>query len=159
MDKHRLPERPPSYEAGQDIRDRAFDYACRVVDFCRQLSDGGGIGRLMVPQLLSCSLSFATMLEEARASESDADFISKCCISLKECRESWTRMRVCERCTIGCQPEARALVQEGGELISIETAIIRNKRKNVAARLAAKKAERLVRLAKNGKPSKSSTNS
>jgi four helix bundle protein len=159
MDRHHLPERPPSFEAGQDIRDRAFDYACRVVDFCRQLSDGGGIGRLMVPQLLNCSLSLATMLEEARAAESDADFISKCCISLKECRESWTRMRVCERCTIGDQPEARALVEEGGELISIETAIIRNKRKNVAARLSAKKAERLARLAMNAKPSKSSTNS
>ena len=136
-----------------------FDYACRVVDFCRQLSDAGGVGRLMVPQLLSCSLSFATMLEEARAAESDADFISKRCISLKECRESWTRLRVCERCTIGHKSEARALVQEGDELIAIETAIITNKRKSVAAKLAAKKAERLARLAKNARPSKSSTNS
>jgi four helix bundle protein len=106
----------------------------------------------MVPQLLSCSLSFATMLEEARAAESDADFISKCCISLKECRESWTRIRVCERCTIGPKSEARALVQEGDELIAIETAIVTNKRKSVAAKIAAKKAERLARLAKNARP-------
>ena len=159
MDKHHLPERPPSFEGGQDIRDRAFDYACRVVGFCRQLSDGGGVGRLMVPQLLSCSLSFATMLEEARAAESDADFISKCCISLKECRESWTRLRVCERCAIGQKSEARALVREGDDLIAIETAIITNKRKSVAAKLAARKAERLARLAKDARPSKSSTNS
>jgi four helix bundle protein len=159
MDKHYLPERPPSFEGGQDIRDRAFDYACRVVDFCRQLSDGGGVGRLMVPQLLSCRLSFATMLEEARAAESDADFISKCCISLKECRESWTRLRVCERCTIGPKSVARALFQEGGELIAIEAAIVTNKRKSVAARLAAKQAEPLARLAKNARPSKNSTNS
>jgi hypothetical protein len=41
------------------------------------------------------------MLEEARGAESDADFISKCCISLNECRESWTRLRVCKRCQIG----------------------------------------------------------
>src|SRR6266851_10396820 len=96
----------------------------------------------MVPQLLDCSLSFATMLEEARAAESDADFISKCCISLKECRESWTRLRVCQKCQIGPQREATALAQEGNELIAIVTTIIKNKRRNVAARLAAKKAQR-----------------
>ena len=66
MDKHHLPERPPSYEGGQDIRDRAFDYACRVVGFCRQLSDGGGVGRLMVPQLLS---------EESQAVEEQHEFL------------------------------------------------------------------------------------
>ena len=59
-------EQHPTFEGGQDIRDRSFDYACDVVDFCQKLSEGGGVGRLMVPQLLSCSLSFATMLEEAR---------------------------------------------------------------------------------------------
>jgi four helix bundle protein len=111
-----------------------------VVGFCQQLDEAGGVGRLMVPQLLSCSLSFATMLEEARAAESDADFISKCCISLKECRESWTRMRVCQRRRIGSQQEVRELVQEGNELISIVTAIVNNKRKSVAARGSAEEA-------------------
>ncbi len=138
-DDHR-PERPPTFEDGQDIRDRAFEFACCVVTFCRQLSDGGGVGRLMVPQLLSCSLSFATMLEEARGAESDADFISKCCISLKECRESWTRLRVCTRCQIGPQHDARELVQEGNELIAIVTTIIKNKRRNLATKRAAEKA-------------------
>ena len=111
---------------------------------------GGGVGRLMVPQLLSCSLSFAAMLEEARSAESDADFISKCCIGLKECRESWTRMRVCERRTIGPRSTARELVREGNELIAIVTAIIRNKRRNVAAKKAQsakEKAEGLSRKA------------
>lgn len=142
------PDGPPTFEDGQDIRDRAFEFACRVVKFCRQLSDGGGVGRLMVPQLLNCTLSFATMLEEARGGESDTDFISKCSISLKECRESWTRLRVCRACQIGPQQEARALVQEGNELIAIVTTIIKNKRKNVAAKLAAEKAGRLARKAK-----------
>jgi four helix bundle protein len=98
----------------------------------------------MVPQLLNCRLSFATMLEEARSAESDADFISKCCIGLKEARESWTRMRVCQRCRIGSQSAVSVLVREGNELIAIVTTIIKNKRKNVAA----KKAERRARAAK-----------
>jgi four helix bundle protein len=138
-EEHEPPERPPTFENGQDIRDRAFEYACGVVGFCQQLDEARGIGGLMVPQLLACSLSFAAMLEEARAAESDADFISKCCISLKECRESWTRMRVCARRKIGPQQEVRELVQEGNELISIVTAIVNNKRKSVAARRAAEK--------------------
>jgi len=154
-----LRELPPSFEDGQDIRDRAFEYACRVVDFCQLLSDGGLVGRLMISQLLNCSLSFATMLEEARGAESDADFISKCSVGLKECRESWTRMRVCRKCKIGPAQEASALVQEANELIAIVTTIIKNKRKNVAAKLQAKKAERLAqRGMKDGRP-KRTTNS
>jgi four helix bundle protein len=137
-------EQHPTFEGGQDIRDRSFEFACRVVDFCQQLSDGGGVGRLMVPQLLNCSLSFATMLEEARAAESDADFISKCSIGLKEARESWTRLRVCKRCRIGPAAQASPLVQEGNELIAIVTTIIKNKRKSVAA----KRAEPRARAAK-----------
>jgi four helix bundle protein len=137
-------DRPPTYEDGQDIRDRSFDYACRVVGFCEELDAGGRIGRLMVPQILSCSLSFAAMLEEARAAESDYDFISKCGIGLKECRESWTRLRVCERRHIGAQREVKALVQEGNELIAIVTTIIKNKRRNVAAR---RKAEQIAKAA------------
>jgi four helix bundle protein len=129
-----------TFEGGQDIRNRAFDYACRVVDFCEHLSSAGAVGRLMVPQLLNCSLSFATMLEEAPAAKSDADFISKYCIGLKECRESWTRMRVCKRCGKGPSADAQTLVREASELIAIVTTIVKNKRKNVAARTAAEKA-------------------
>jgi four helix bundle protein len=154
-------ERPASFEGGQDIRERAFDYACRVVDFCQELSEGRLVGRLMVSQLLNCSLTFASSLEEAKAAESDADFISKCCISLKENRESWMRMRVCERCKLGPQREAVALVQEGDELISIVTTIIRKKRRSAAAKLAAKKAERLAKRVRETStaPPNPSTNS
>jgi four helix bundle protein len=94
----------------------------------------------MVQQLVDCSLSFATMLEEARGAESDADFISKCSISLKECRESWTRMRVCVRCRKGPERDARALAQDANELIAILTTIIKNKRRNVAAKRADERA-------------------
>jgi four helix bundle protein len=131
-----------NYQHGQDIRDRSFDYACRVVGLCEQLDAGGHVGRLMVPQLLNCTLSFATMLEEARAAESDADFISKCCIGLKECRESWTRLRVCSRRRFGPAEEGHLLVQEGGELIAIVATIINNKRKSIARKAAERIAQR-----------------
>src|SRR5262249_4142860 len=95
------------YEGGQNVRERAFEFACKVVVLCQKLHEGGGVGRLLVSQLLTCSSSTATMLEEGRAAESDADFVSKCCISLKECRESWTRLRICARCRLGPQSDVK----------------------------------------------------
>jgi four helix bundle protein len=99
------------------------------------------------PPLLASTLSFAAMLEEARSAESDADFISKCCIGLKEARESWTRMRVCQRCRIGTPPQVSAPVVEGNELIAIVTTIIKHKRRTVATKRAAEKARRRARPA------------
>jgi len=83
-----------------------------------------------VPQLVNCSTSLAGMLEEARAAESKRDFISKCCIGLKECREARTRLRVCHACQLGPRREAEALVQEAQELTLIVGAIVRNTRRN-----------------------------
>jgi len=51
------------------------------------------------------------------------------------------RMRVCQRCRIGPQPGVNTLVAEGNELISIVTTIIKNKRKSVAAKRAAKQVD------------------
>jgi four helix bundle protein len=142
MDERPGADARPTFEDGQDIRDRAFAFACRVVKFCQGLYERGGIGRVMVPQLVSSTLAFDTMLEEARGAESTADFISKCSISLKECRESWTRLRVCQACCIGPSVEARELVREANELISIVTAIVRNTRRNAAKKNAAGQAKR-----------------
>ena len=100
------------------------------------------------------------MLEEARAAESDRDFISKCCIGLKECRESWTGLRVCERRKKGPPMLATRLVAEGNELISIVGTIIAKKRRSVAARRAAEKEEKLAkRQAARAKRVSAATNS
>lgn len=125
-----MKEAPPTYENGQDIRDRAFDFACRVVRFCQTVYEGGGVGRMLVPQLVNSSTSLDAMLEEARAAESKRDFISKCCIGLKEGREAHVRLKVMEVCRIGPAAEASALRAEAEELVSIVGAIIRNTRRN-----------------------------
>jgi len=118
----------PAYQGGQDIRERTFDFACRVVKFCETLYESGGVGRVMAPQLVSCSTSVAAMLEEARAAESRRDFISKCCVSLKEAREAHVRLRICERCRTGPLDDARELVQEANALVSIIGTIVRHTR-------------------------------
>ena len=117
-------------QTGQDIRDRAFRFACRIVAFCKGLYQAGGVARLMAPQLLNCGTSLYAMLEEARAAESRKDFISKCTIGLKEIREAHGRLRIHEACKVGPTDEATALRVEANELVSIVTAIVGNTRTN-----------------------------
>lgn len=118
-----MDDRNPGFAHGQDIRDRAFAFACRIVRFCQALYDAGGVARLMARQLLDAGTALFPQLEEARAGESRKDFISKCAIGLKEIRESHGRLRVHEACRIGPPAEATALRLEANELVSIMTAI------------------------------------
>jgi four helix bundle protein len=120
----------PAYENGQDIRDRAFEFACGVVRLGHTLYEGGGVGRILAPQLLNCSTSLAAMLEEARAAESTRDFVSKCSIGLKESRESHVRLKILEACRIGPASEVRLLRQEANELVAIISAIVGNTKRN-----------------------------
>ena len=105
----------PTYQAyGQDIRDRAFEFACAVVHYCDDLMKRGGVGRVLAPQLLRCGTSIGANLEEARGGESRRDFISKCSIALKEARESLFRQRVADRCQLGPKGRASARARRAG---------------------------------------------
>jgi four helix bundle protein len=120
---------------GQNIRERTFEFACRVVEFCKKLYDQGGVARMMTFQLINCSTSIPANLEEARGAESRRDFISKCSIGLKEARESHVRLRVCHRCLPATRKETAALLDEAGQIASISGAIVRNARSNAGLTL------------------------
>ena len=123
----------PTYQAyGQDIRDRAFEFACAIVAYCDDLMKRGGVGRVLAPQLVRCGTSTGANLEGARGGESRRDFISKCSIALKEARESLFRLRVADRCHLGPGGKAAALATEANELAAIIGAIVRNARRNLA---------------------------
>ena len=122
---------PPYQSYGQDIRDRAFEFACQIVGYCDDLMKRGGVGRVLAPQMLRCGTSIGANLEEARGGESRRDFISKCSIALKEARESVFRLRVADRCQMGPKGKAAALATEAGELAAILGAIVRNARRSL----------------------------
>jgi four helix bundle protein len=126
-----------SYDPGHDIRQRTFEFACRVVEFCKRLYDQGGVARQMTAQLIACSTSTAAMLEEARGAESRRDFISKCSIGLKEVREAHVRLRVCERCSLGPHDDVGRLIDEARQIALIVGAIVRNARRNAGIPLCA----------------------
>ena len=121
----------PAYSAyGQELRDRAFRFACRIVRFSDGLWKQGGVARILAPQIVRCGTSIGANLEEARGGQSRRDFISKCAISLKEARETQYRLWVAAETGIGPTDEARSLAREAAELSAILGAIIRNARRN-----------------------------
>ena len=123
------------FEPGHDIRVRTFEFACHVVEFCKELHQQGGVARQMGPQLIRCSTSVAASLEEARGAESRRDFISKCSIGLKEARESHVRLRVCHRTSVGPRKHVEPLIDEARQIASIIGAIVRNARRNAGIKL------------------------
>jgi four helix bundle protein len=121
---------PPTFENGGDIRERVFEFACRVVQYYDRAIRRGGVARIMAPQLVHASTSLASMLEEARAAESRRDFISKCSIGLKEGRETLLRLRVCARVDDAGRGDAQDLIAEAEQIAKIVGAIVRNARRN-----------------------------
>lgn len=138
-----------AFRTGQDIRDRAFRFACQIIAFCDKLYRLGGVATLMAPQLLSSGTALYSMLEEARAGESRKDFISKCSIGLKEIREAHGRLRLHESCRVGPADEAKALRIEANELVSIMTTIVGNARTNAGLKPIRQRQQSYVKIIPN----------
>ena len=112
-------------EAGvEDIRERTFRFAVRVVKLCQHLDERPGVGKTLARQLLRAGTSIGANLEEAQSGQSKADFISKNAIALKEARETsyWLRLLVASDVI----PETRVaeIQKEVEELKRIIAAII-----------------------------------
>jgi four helix bundle protein len=131
---------------GEDIRQRAFQFACRIVHFCDALWKQGGVTRILAPQLVRCGTSIGANLEEARGGESRPDFISKCSIALKESRETSYRLRLTVSTRLGPKDEAQSLAQEAQEIAAILGAIVRNARRNARTKAAARRPNSLCKL-------------
>ena len=71
----------------QDIRERTFEFACRVVKLHQSLQRKTTVGSLL-SQLLRSGTAIGSNLEEAEAGQSKPDFIAKNRIALKEARET-----------------------------------------------------------------------
>jgi four helix bundle protein len=115
---------------GDDIRGRAFRFACRIVELSEKLYQAGGIARLVAPQLLRAGTSVGANLEEADAGQSKADFIAKVCISVKEARESHFWLRLIDAKRLLASEDVRPDIQEADEIVSILTAILKRARES-----------------------------
>ena len=101
----------------KDLAKRLFDFAVRVIKFCRGLSKTKDHDVIQY-QLIKAASSSGANYEEAQSASSRADFKYKIDISLREMRESnfWSRII---KAVDGEDKELNYLIQESFELKQI----------------------------------------
>jgi four helix bundle protein len=107
-----------------DIRERAFDFAVRIVKLCQHLDKQQGVGRTLGRQLLRAGTSIGANVEEAQAGQSKPDFISKYAIALKEARETVFWLRLLAATNLLPVTRLSGVQNEAHELMRIIGAII-----------------------------------
>ena len=114
----------------EDLKQRTFDLAVRVVNLCRELEKTPGASRTLSGQLLRSGTSVGANVEEGQASQSKADFVSKYSIACKEARETHYWLRLLVATEIMQQNQIAGLIDEANQLIAILTTIIKRTKAN-----------------------------
>jgi four helix bundle protein len=112
-------------EKPQDISERAFAFAVRVVKLCQVLEGRKGVPKTLANQLLRSGTSIGANLEESKGGQSRADYLSKVSISLKEARETRYWLRLLTATAIIPEPQLTPLLDEANQLTAILTTIVK----------------------------------
>jgi four helix bundle protein len=110
-------------DAAQDIRDRAFKYACAIGKLTPTLMSQPGF-RPIADQLIKSGTGVGANLEEAKAASSKREFIRFVEIALREARESVYWLRICVALHLGPANEIEVLRWEGVQISRILATII-----------------------------------
>lgn len=108
----------------QDIVERTFNFAVSVIQLSSKLDERPGVGRVLMSQILRAGTSVPANVEEARAAQSKADFVSKMSIAIKEARETHLRRRLLEPAKIIPADQLNSLIREADEIKRVLGAII-----------------------------------
>jgi four helix bundle protein len=111
-------------ERKQDIKERSFEFAVRVIKFVQRLPKNY-TSQKIGGQLLEAATSIGANVEEATGGFSKRDFTYKMGVALKEARESnyWLRLIKVSELTTG--NELDYLLKESEELRKILTSIVK----------------------------------
>jgi four helix bundle protein len=115
-------------EPPRNIRERSFEFACRIVKLHQYLYKRGGSEREIGNQVLRSGISIGANLEEAHASQSKPDFISKCSIALKEARETHYWLHLLRDTDLVALELISPLIDEAQQLVAILTTIVKKAR-------------------------------
>lgn len=113
-----------SESSEKKIVGRTFRFAVDVVQFCHQLDQQPGVGRVLMSQIVRSGTSVGSNVEEAQAAESRADFVSKMSIGLKEARETNFRLRVLHSAGLPKAVPPDALVSQSDAIRRVLGAIV-----------------------------------
>ena len=123
-------------DRSQDIRDRTFEFACRIVRLAFRLEPQSRI-RSIVDQFLRSGTSIGANVEEAKAGSSKRDFIRYMEIALREARETVYWLRICIDLKLVSGDELEPLRNEGEQIGRILGAIVSNTKRRITLRTTA----------------------
>ena len=106
-----------------DIHSRTFEFAVKVIEYCRTL-DNVPTNWVLSKQLLKAGTSIGANVEEAQGGQSKPDFIAKMSVALKESRETNYWLRVIKESKASNSDDLTYLIQESSEIMKILAAII-----------------------------------
>jgi four helix bundle protein len=116
------------------LQNRSFELTCAVINAYPKRPYLVDPSRDMWRQLVRAAGSSTFNLEEADAASSDADFLAKMRISLREIKEARVVMRVIVQCKLAEHETLAKYLDEAGQLVAIFMTIVRNKDANMKLR-------------------------
>lgn len=111
--------------ARNDLPERTFRFAARIVNLCRKLDAKPGVNRPLTRQMLRSGTSVGANVEEGQAAQSEADFLTKYSIACKEARETHYWLRLLAETESVSGDRLNDLTQECNELVAILTSIVK----------------------------------
>jgi four helix bundle protein len=124
------------------LQERTFRFAKAVIDVYVALTSFSGPEQELWSHLIGTCASVVSNLEEADEASSDADFIAKMKITLRETRECKVRIRLLVECRLAGHRGLASLQNEALQLASIFAAILINTKRRVAGEKAKKRTDR-----------------
>ena len=112
-------------EPPQEIAQRAFAFAVRVVKLCRAMEKKPGVSRTLANQLLRSGTSVGANLEESKGGQSRADYLSKVSIALKEARETHYWLRLLVASEVIAESQLEPMLDECNQITAILTTIVK----------------------------------
>jgi len=114
-----------------EVLDISFDFAVKIVLFCKKLNSSSRDNYVISNQLLKSGTSIGANIEEANAAQSKKDFISKMYIAFKEARETNYWLRIIVNGHLDHSKESVELIEISKSLIKLLSSITKTARENL----------------------------
>ena len=108
-----------------DLPDRTKDFALRVIKLCQYLDKDSGIKHILANQLLKSGTSIGANVAEGEGAQSEADFLTKYSIAVKEAKETQYWLDLISMSELVEEDKVVDLKRECSELVAILTTICR----------------------------------
>mgnify|MGYP003294976206 CR=1 FL=1 len=112
------------------VEEKSFAFAIRITNLYKHLVNTK-TEYVLTKQLLRCGTSIGANIAEAQEAQSDADFIAKLSISLKEARETEYWLRLLHATEYLKEKEYLSIMADCKELEKMLTAIIKTSKDKI----------------------------